>query len=95
VRSLKLRPEIEAQLRREILQYFLFPGYTAAMPYQEPFSSNLEKGLYTHYEMSTVRKALWTAGLLEYIRGSTSDNVLVISEMGRQILKSDNALAEE
>jgi hypothetical protein len=92
VRSLKLRPEIEARLRQNVLEYFVLPGYTAAMAHAEPFLSDLAQGVYTLDQLAFMRRSLWTAGLLEHVRGTTSDNVLVITEAGRQILLSEEQL---
>jgi hypothetical protein len=89
VRSLKLHPEIEARLRQNVLQYFLDPGYTAAMALTEPFLSDLANGVYTLDQLAFMRRSLWTAGLLEHVRGTTRDTVLVITEQGREFLKRE------
>jgi hypothetical protein len=89
VRTLKLHPEIEARLRQNVLEYFRVPGYTAAMAYAEPFATELAQGVYTLDQLAFMRRSLWTAGLLEHVRGSTRDNVLVITEQGREFLKRE------
>jgi len=95
MKSLKVEPLVEADLRRKILEYFLFPGYTATMPHTEPFQTNIKTGLYTNSQLTFVRRSLWSAGLLEHVRGTTIDNVLVITEQGRSFLQRDNVLSGE
>jgi hypothetical protein len=86
---------VEADLRRKILEYFLYPGYAAVMPHTEPFKADITARVYTVAQMVYVRQGLRSAGLIERVRGTTRDMVYVITEQGRAFLKRDYTVSEE